>query len=48
MAPLIAVTLLNKVGDILPYLLGANLIIGSIIILVGTKLNPETKDVDLN
>jgi MFS family permease len=48
LAPLIAVTLLNKAGDILPYFLGANLIIGSIIILVGTRLNPETKDVELN
>jgi len=48
MAPLVAIALLNKAGDILPYLLGANLIIGSIIILVGTKLNPETKDVDLS
>jgi MFS transporter, MHS family, proline/betaine transporter len=42
-APLIAVTLLANAGEILPYLLGLNLIIGSIIILVGTKINPETK-----
>lgn len=47
-APLIAVTLLEGAGKILPYLLGANLIIGSIIVLVGTKMNPETRDVELN
>lgn len=47
-APLVAVSLLKNSGDLLPYLLGLNLIIGSVIILVGTKLNPETRDVELN
>jgi len=47
-APLIAVSLLAEAGDLLPYLLGLNLIIGSVIILVGTKINPETKDVEIN
>lgn len=47
-APLIAVSLLKNSGDLLPYLLGLNLIIGSAIILIGAKLNPETRDVDLN
>jgi len=46
-APLIAVALLAEAGELLPYLLGANLIIGSIIILVGAKINPETRDDDL-
>ena len=47
-APLIAVTLLAEAGEFLPYLLGATVIVGSIIILIGTKINPETKDVDLS
>ena len=47
-APLIAVSLLADAGELLPYLLGANVIIGSIIILMGVKINPETKDVDLD
>ena len=47
-APLIAVSLLVEAGDLLPYLLGLNLIIGSVIILVGAKINPETKDVEIN
>ncbi|MFB5598037.1 MAG: MFS transporter [Nitrosopumilaceae archaeon] len=46
-APLIAVALLAEAGELLPYLLGVNLIIGSIIILIGAKINPETRDVDL-
>ncbi len=47
-APLIAVSLLANAGDLLPYLLGFSLIIGSIIIIIGTKINPETRDVELN
>ena len=46
-APLIAVALLAEAGELLPYLLGANLIIGSIIILIGARINPETRDDDL-
>ena len=46
-APLIAVALLAEAGELIPYLLGANLIIGSIIILIGSKINPETRDADL-
>ena len=46
-APLIAVSLLAESGDLLPYLIGLNLIIGSVIILVGTKINSETKDIDI-
>jgi MFS transporter, MHS family, proline/betaine transporter len=47
-APLIAVRLLANAGDLLPYLLGLNLIIGSIIIIIGTRINPETRDVELS
>ena len=47
-APLIAVTMLSKGGtELIPILLGINVMIGSIIILIGAKINPETKDVDI-
>ena len=46
-APLIAVTMLSKGAEWIPILLGINVIIGSIIILIGAKINPETKDVDI-
>ncbi|MEW6042804.1 MAG: MFS transporter [Thermoproteota archaeon] len=46
-APVVAVTMLANAGKFAPFLLGANIIIGSIIILVGCKLNSETRDVDM-
>jgi len=46
-APLIAVNLLSNAGNLIPFLLAANVIIGSVVILVGAKINPETRDVDL-
>jgi MFS family permease len=46
-APLIAVTMLSKDTGLIPILLGINVIIGSVIILIGAKINPETKDVDI-
>ncbi|MBI3841962.1 MAG: MFS transporter [Thaumarchaeota archaeon] len=46
-APLIAVNLLSNAGGLVPFLLGLNVIIGSVVIIIGTKLNPETRDVDL-
>jgi MHS family proline/betaine transporter-like MFS transporter len=46
-APLIAVSLLSDNGDLIPFLLGATVIVGALIILVGAKINPETRDVDL-
>jgi len=46
-APLIAVSLLSNNGELVPFLLAANVIVGSLIILVGAKINPETRDVDL-
>jgi len=46
-APLVAVSLLSNATDMIPYLLGINIIIGSTIILIGTKMNPDTRNVDL-
>lgn len=46
-APLIAVTMLSKGVELIPILLGINVIIGSIVILIGAKINPETRDVDI-
>lgn len=46
-APLIAVNLLSNAGSLTPFVLAANIIAGSAIILIGAKLNPETKDTDL-
>lgn len=47
-APLIAVTVLSRVGHLAPIFLGINLMIGSVILLIGAKLNPKTKDADLS
>ena len=47
-APLVAVTILSRVGPLAPIFLGINLMIGSAIFLIGAKLNPETKDADLS
>ncbi|MEX1996505.1 MAG: MFS transporter [Nitrosopumilaceae archaeon] len=47
-SPLIAVSLISLVQtELIPVALGANIIIGSIILLIGTLLNPETKDRNL-
>ncbi|HWP78692.1 MAG TPA: hypothetical protein VNL34_03465 [Candidatus Nitrosotenuis sp.] len=40
--------MLANAGKFTPFLLGANIIVGSIIILVGCKLNAETRDVDID
>ena len=47
-APLIAVTMISKGSELILVLLGINVIIGSIIILIGVKINPETRDVDIS
>ena len=47
MAPIIALNLLSQSSEYAPVLLGLNIIFGSVIILIGTKLNPETKDIDI-
>lgn len=46
-APLIAVTILPHGEDAVPILLGINVIIGSVILLIGAKINPETKDAEI-
>ncbi|MGD2106441.1 MAG: MFS transporter [Nitrosopumilaceae archaeon] len=46
-APIVALNLVSKSGEFAPFLLGFNIILGSVIILIGTKINPETKDVDI-
>jgi MHS family proline/betaine transporter-like MFS transporter len=46
-APLIAVTILPHGENLVPVLLGINVIIGSVILLIGAKINPETKDAEI-
>ncbi len=46
-APLIAVSLLSGKGDLIPFLLATTVIVGALIMIVGAKINPETRDVDL-
>ncbi|HYL65778.1 MAG TPA: MFS transporter [Nitrosopumilaceae archaeon] len=46
-APLIAVTILPHGENLVPVLLGINVIVGSAILLVGVKINPETKDAEI-
>ena len=47
-SPLIAVSLISLVKvEFIPIALGVNIMIGAVILLVGTLLNPETKDRDL-
>lgn len=48
-APLIAIGMLSYVEpSYVSLALAANVIIGSVIILVGSRINPETRDVDLH
>jgi MFS family permease len=48
-SPLIAVSLISLVQrEFIPIALGVNIIIGAVILLIGTLLNPETKDRDLS
>jgi len=47
-APLLAVTMLAHAGKLAPFLLGINLVVGATILFVGSKLNPETKDLELS
>ncbi len=49
-APLIAITLLSyfdKYGITQYYAVAITIIIGSIILIIGSKVNPDTRDVDL-
>ena len=36
------------IPQFIPYALAINIIIGSIIILIGSRLNPDTRDADLD
>ncbi len=47
-APLIAVTMISKGVELIPIFLGINVIIGSVIILIGAKINPETRDMNIS
>ena len=40
--------MISKGMELIPVLLVINVIIGSIIILIGAKINPETKDTDIS
>ncbi len=46
-APLIAIEVSSKINWPQPFIFGANLMIGCILVLIGIKFNPETRDVDL-
>ncbi len=53
-APLIAITLLSNTKSVslnpnlIPFALALNISIGAIMLLVGSRVNPDTKDVDLS
>jgi MFS transporter, MHS family, proline/betaine transporter len=48
-SPLIAIHLLSQAQQqFIPYALAINIMIGSIIILIGSRLNPDTRDTDLD
>jgi hypothetical protein len=38
----------NNGQQFIPYALAINIMIGSIIILIGSRLNPDTRDTDLD
>ena len=46
-SPLIAINLLSNIPHQLPFVLALNIIIGAAIILAGSRLNPDTRNVDL-
>ena len=47
-SPLIAINLLSNAGSFTPLVLSLNIMIGLVVALVGTRLNPETRDADLD
>jgi MFS family permease len=48
-SPLVAIQLLsNAHPQFIPYALAINIMIGSIIILIGSRLNPDTREIDLD
>jgi len=46
-APLIAISMLSLKGYLTPIALGVNVLIGSLVVILGSRINPETKDVDI-
>jgi MFS family permease len=46
-APMIAIHMFSIDAQHIPYLLAFNIIIGAVVILIGVRINPETKDIDL-
>ena len=46
-APLVAIEISSKISWSQPLLFGVNLVIGCVMVLVGLKFNPETKDLDM-
>jgi len=46
-APLVAIEMSSKINWPQPFIFGANLMIGCIMVLIGLKFNPETKNADL-
>jgi MFS transporter, MHS family, proline/betaine transporter len=48
-SPLIAIQLLSQAHQqYIPYALAINVMIGSVIIFIGSRLNPDTRDIDLD
>jgi len=47
-SPLIAINLLSNAGSFIPFVLSLNIMIGLTVALVGARLNPETRDADLD
>ena len=48
-SPLVAIQLLSQAhSQFIPYALAINIMIGSIIILIGSRLNPDTREIDLD
>lgn len=46
-APLIAIEMSSRISWPQPYIFGVNLMIGCLMVLIGLKFNPETKNTDL-
>jgi MFS transporter, MHS family, proline/betaine transporter len=48
-SPLVAIQLLSQAhSQFIPYALAINIMIGSIIVFIGSRLNPDTRDTDLD
>ncbi len=51
-SPLIAISLLSNTKSfspiLIPFVLALNIMVGSVILLIGSKLNPDTRDIDLS